>query len=139
MEREKFQEIAAKLGISDRRLESLIKNMAYRKAYSRKRYQEFKEFRDAMKENPELQNSLEELVKATAASRNTETKSRSKGQTIRIKWFRSAIQAPQKHKRVVRGLGFTRLNQIVEREDTPSIRGMVNKVPHLVEIVDGTK
>ena len=59
--------------------------------------------------------------------------------TLRLRWFRSAIQAPVKHKRVVRGLGFTRLNQIVEREDTPSIRGMVNKVPHLVEIVDGAK
>ena len=58
---------------------------------------------------------------------------------VRIQWFRSAIQAPRKHKLVVRGLGFTKLNQVVEREDTPSIRGMVNKVPHLVEIVDGTK
>ena len=56
---------------------------------------------------------------------------------VRIQWFRSAIQAPQKHKRVVRGLGFTRLNQVVEREDTPSIRGMVNKIPHLVRIVEG--
>ena len=55
--------------------------------------------------------------------------------TLRIKWVRSAIQAPVKHKRVVKGLGFTRLNQVIEREDTPSIRGMVNKVPHLVEIV----
>jgi len=54
---------------------------------------------------------------------------------IRIKWVRSAIQAPVKHKRVVKGLGFTRLNQIVEREDTPSIRGMVKTIPHLVEIV----
>jgi large subunit ribosomal protein L30 len=45
------------------------------------------------------------------------------------------IQAPVKHKKVIKGLGFTRLNQIVEREDTPSIRGMVLKVPHLVRIV----
>ena len=37
---------------------------------------------------------------------------------------------------VVKGLGFTRLNQIVEREDTPSIRGMVAKVPHLVRVVE---
>ena len=66
------------------------------------------------------------------------TKSGAKA-TIKIKWVRSAIQAPVKHKRVVRGLGFTRLNQIVEREDTPSIRGMVNKVPHLVEIVGDAK
>jgi len=55
--------------------------------------------------------------------------------TIKIKWVRSAIQAPVKHKLVVKGLGFTRLNQVVEREDTPSIRGMVHKISHLVEIV----
>jgi large subunit ribosomal protein L30 len=36
---------------------------------------------------------------------------------------------------VIKGIGITRLNQIVEREDTPSIRGMVNKVPHLLRIV----
>jgi large subunit ribosomal protein L30 len=63
-----------------------------------------------------------------------ETKKKS-GKTIRIKWVRSAICTPKKHKAVVKGLGFTRLNQVVEREDSPSIRGMVNKVPHLVEIV----
>jgi large subunit ribosomal protein L30 len=56
--------------------------------------------------------------------------------TILIKYFRSVICTPKKHKAVVKGLGFTRLNQIVEREDTPSIRGMVNKVPHLVAIVN---
>ena len=54
---------------------------------------------------------------------------------LKLKWVRSYIQAPVKHKKVVRGLGFTRLNQVIEREDTPSIRGMVAKVPHLVEIV----
>ena len=62
-------------------------------------------------------------------------KSKGKG-TVRIKWVRSAICTPKKHKAVVRGLGLTRLNQIVEREDTPSIRGMVYKVPHLLEIVE---
>ena len=56
--------------------------------------------------------------------------------TIRLKWVRSAIAAPLKHKLVIKGLGFTRLNQVVEREDTPSIRGMVKKVPHLVKIVE---
>jgi large subunit ribosomal protein L30 len=54
---------------------------------------------------------------------------------IQIQWVRSYIAAPEKHKRVVRGLGFTRLNQVIEREDSPSIRGMVKKVPHLVHIV----
>ncbi len=56
--------------------------------------------------------------------------------TIQIQYYRSMIQAPVKHKRVVKGLGFTRLNQIVEREDTPSIRGMVRTIPHLVRIVE---
>ena len=55
---------------------------------------------------------------------------------IRIQYYRSKIQAPVKHKLVVKGLGFTRLNQIVEREDTPAIRGMVEKIPHLVRIVE---
>jgi large subunit ribosomal protein L30 len=55
---------------------------------------------------------------------------------IRLQYYRSKISTPVKHKLVVKGLGFTRLNQVVEREDTPSIRGMVNTVPHLVRIVD---
>jgi large subunit ribosomal protein L30 len=59
--------------------------------------------------------------------------------TIRIQWVRSAIAAPVKHKLVIKGLGFTRLNQVVEREDTPSIRGMVKRVPHLVKIVEAEK
>ena len=57
--------------------------------------------------------------------------------TMRIQYYRSVIQAPVKHKLVVKGLGFTRLQQIVEREDTPSIRGMVKKIPHLVRILEG--
>jgi large subunit ribosomal protein L30 len=57
------------------------------------------------------------------------------GGKLQLKWVRSAICAPMKQKKVVRGLGFTRLNQIIERPDTPAIRGMVAKVPHLVEIV----
>ena len=55
---------------------------------------------------------------------------------IRIEYYKSAICTPQKHKRVIKGLGFTRLRQIVEREDTPSVRGMVKTVPHLVRIVE---
>jgi large subunit ribosomal protein L30 len=55
--------------------------------------------------------------------------------TIQIKLVRSAICTPEKYKKVVKGLGFTRLNQVIERPNTASIRGMVKKVPHLVEIV----
>ena len=57
------------------------------------------------------------------------------GGRIQLKWVRSAICAPVKQKRVVKGLGFTRLNQVIERPDNAAIRGMVAKVPHLVEIV----
>ncbi|HEY6446574.1 MAG TPA: 50S ribosomal protein L30 [Acidobacteriaceae bacterium] len=69
------------------------------------------------------------------AQKKTATKAAAKA-TIQIQYYRSMIQAPVKHKRVIKGLGFTRLNQIVQREDTPSIRGMVKTVPHLVRIVD---
>jgi large subunit ribosomal protein L30 len=55
--------------------------------------------------------------------------------TIKIQYVRSKICTPVKHKLVVKGLGFTRLNQVVEREDTPAIRGMIAKIPHLVQIV----
>lgn len=55
---------------------------------------------------------------------------------IRIEYYRSSICTPIKHKLAVKGLGFTHLRQIVEREDTPSIRGMVKAIPHLVRIVE---
>ena len=64
------------------------------------------------------------------------TKSKSSGK-LHLKWVRSAIASPEKHKKVVKGLGFTRLNQVIEREDSPSIRGMVAKIPHLVKVVNG--
>jgi large subunit ribosomal protein L30 len=54
---------------------------------------------------------------------------------MKLQYYRSKICTPVKHKLVIKGLGFTRLNQIVEREDTPSIRGMVKAVPHLVRVV----
>jgi large subunit ribosomal protein L30 len=55
---------------------------------------------------------------------------------IRIQYYRSAIATPVKHKLVIKGLGFTRLNQIVERVDNESVRGMVKAVPHLVRILE---
>jgi large subunit ribosomal protein L30 len=55
---------------------------------------------------------------------------------IRIQYYRSAIATPTKHKLVVKGLGFTRLNQIVERVDTEATRGMVKAIPHLVRILE---
>jgi len=57
--------------------------------------------------------------------------------TIKVKYVRSMIGRPETQKKVVRGLGFRKLNQILEKPDTPEIRGMVNKISHLVEIVEG--
>ena len=55
---------------------------------------------------------------------------------IRLQYYRSAISTPVKHKLVIKGLGFTRLNQVVERVDNESVRGMVKTVPHLVRILE---
>jgi large subunit ribosomal protein L30 len=56
--------------------------------------------------------------------------------TIKIQLYRSPICTPEKHKRVVKGLGLRKMNQIVERPDAPEFRGMVNKVPHLLRVVE---
>jgi len=58
------------------------------------------------------------------------------GGTIRIQYYRSFIAAPKTHKTMVRSLGLTKLNQIVERNDNPSTRGAVAKIPHLLRIVE---
>ena len=55
---------------------------------------------------------------------------------IRIQYYRSSIGYSAKQKLIVRSLGITKLNQIVERPNTPSMRGIVVKIPHLLRIVD---
>jgi large subunit ribosomal protein L30 len=54
---------------------------------------------------------------------------------IKIKLVRSPICTPQRHKDIVKSLGLHKINRVVERPDTPGFRGMVAKVPHLLEIV----
>ena len=55
--------------------------------------------------------------------------------TIKIKQIGSVIGCTDRQRANVRGLGLRRMHQVVERKDTPAIRGMVNAVPHLVAIV----
>jgi large subunit ribosomal protein L30 len=55
--------------------------------------------------------------------------------TVKLKWVRSFIGCPRDMRATVRGLGFRRMQQVVEREDTPAVRGMVDKVRHLVAVV----
>lgn len=58
------------------------------------------------------------------------------GKTIRIQYYRSFIATPKTHKQIVRSVGLTKLNQTVDRPDTPSMRGVVAKVPHLLRIIE---
>ncbi len=60
----------------------------------------------------------------------------SAGEGIRIQYYRSFIATPKTHKQMVRSLGLTKLNQIVERPDNASTRGAVAKIPHLLRIVE---
>jgi large subunit ribosomal protein L30 len=55
---------------------------------------------------------------------------------IKIKLVKSPICTPEKHKVIVRSLGLHKINRVVERPDTPSFRGMVAKIPHLLQIVE---
>jgi large subunit ribosomal protein L30 len=55
--------------------------------------------------------------------------------TIKIKLVRSPIGCKQSHRDTVRGLGLRRLNSVRELQDTPAVRGMVNKVSYLVQVL----
>ncbi len=54
--------------------------------------------------------------------------------TIKIRLVKSPIGSPKKLKKVVKGLALRRINQTVERPDDEATRGMVRKIPHLVEV-----
>ncbi|MBW2620444.1 MAG: 50S ribosomal protein L30 [Deltaproteobacteria bacterium] len=54
--------------------------------------------------------------------------------TLKVTLVKSMIGRPEKHRRVLRGMGLTKINRTVELKDTASIRGMVNVVSHLVEV-----
>jgi large subunit ribosomal protein L30 len=64
------------------------------------------------------------------------TKKEAAAGKLKIQYYRSAIGFNEQQKLIVKGLGFRKLNTIREAEDTPAIRGMVAKVPHLVRILE---
>lgn len=55
--------------------------------------------------------------------------------TIKIKQTKSGINRPERQKRTLRALGFTKMNQILDKEATPQIMGMLKKVEHLVTVI----
>ena len=58
------------------------------------------------------------------------------GNKIKIQYYRSSIGYSKAQKTIVKSIGLTKLNQIVERADTPMTRGVIAKVPHLLRIVE---
>ena len=56
--------------------------------------------------------------------------------TIKVQQIKSRIGAPKNQKRTLDSLGLKKLNHVVEVEDTPSVRGMVATVKHLVRVID---
>jgi len=58
------------------------------------------------------------------------------GGVIKIQYYRSMIGYSKKQKLMVKSLGITKLNQTIERPDSPAMRGVVAKIPHLLRIVD---
>jgi len=57
--------------------------------------------------------------------------------TFKVQLVKSGVGHPQRHKDTLRGLGLTKMNKVVTLQDTPAIRGMVNKVIHLVKVLEG--
>lgn len=58
--------------------------------------------------------------------------------TIRIRQTKSVFGRKGKHRACVRGLGLRKIGQVVEVEDTPAIRGMIDKTSYMVEVVEGS-
>ena len=55
---------------------------------------------------------------------------------IYVKQIRSPIRRPGVQRKILKGLGLNKMNKVSELNDTPSIRGMINKIPHLVQILE---
>ncbi len=55
--------------------------------------------------------------------------------TVKIQLVRSPIGCKQSHRDTVRGLGLRKLNSVSELQDTPAVRGMINKVSYLVKVL----
>jgi large subunit ribosomal protein L30 len=63
-------------------------------------------------------------------------KEETQSESIKIQYYRSSIGYSQKQKDIVKSLGITKLNQVVEKPDNAAMRGVVAKVPHLLRIVE---
>ncbi len=67
----------------------------------------------------------------------TAKKNTGKTETLKLKLTRSLIGSTDRQRQTVKGLGLRRIHHSVELQDTPEIRGMLRKVAHLVEVIEG--
>lgn len=63
-------------------------------------------------------------------------KGKTEGKTIRIEQIRSHAGRPKNQREVLRTLGLRRIRHVVEREDTPAVRGAVKKISHLARVIE---
>lgn len=63
-----------------------------------------------------------------------DAKSNTPGKTVRVTWVKSAIGYSKDQKATIKALGFRRLNQTLEKADTPQVRGQIFKVQHMLRI-----
>ena len=64
------------------------------------------------------------------------TSSKKTGGALKVKWVRSFIGCTDDMRQTIRGLGLRKMQQVVEHQDSPAVRGMIRKVRHLVEVVE---
>ncbi|MEM1139205.1 MAG: 50S ribosomal protein L30 [Pseudomonadota bacterium] len=69
----------------------------------------------------------------------SETPAASGKKTVRVRQTGSPIRRPADQRATLIGLGLNKMGRVRELEDTPSVRGMINKVSHLVEVLDDDK
>ncbi|MEN7535944.1 50S ribosomal protein L30 [Aurantiacibacter flavus] len=56
--------------------------------------------------------------------------------TIKIKQIGSPIRRPESQRKILIGLGLNKMHKVVEREDTPEVRGAIRKLPHMVQVIE---
>jgi large subunit ribosomal protein L30 len=72
-------------------------------------------------------------------ARKAATPKASRRETLRLRLVKSGIATPKDQKETIRALGFRAIGEVVERPDTPDVRGRIRKIAHLVEIVPAEK
>lgn len=79
----------------------------------------------------------EATKKKTTKKKTTKKKTSKRTGGLKLKLVKSVIGATQRQRQTVKGLGLRRLRHTVVRQDTPEIRGMITKVAHLVQVIEG--